>query len=238
MPNYLTYPRRSRVPGFIPGIMPCQTIDQNGLLEWFDAASVVANNNDALGTWSDKSGTGRNATQATAGNKPTFKTNILNSLPGVLFATDDYMNITTGTWGTTIGTFYALATITNMYAFFMADGGATTEYWRYNATNTYTGMMRNARLENVPCVFPASGVHVITVVSGVSGYAIYSDRVQIYSGAPSWGIATTQLMGCNQTQNSYFSGYFHEIMFYNTEHTLEQMTARWDYLKSRWGVPA
>lgn len=41
--------------------------------------------NDAVGTLTDQSGNGRDFTQGTAANKPTFKTNILNSQPAVRF---------------------------------------------------------------------------------------------------------------------------------------------------------
>ena len=47
-----------------------------------------------MGTWSDLSGNGRDATQATAAKKPTYKTGILNGRPVVRFdGTDDYLDV-------------------------------------------------------------------------------------------------------------------------------------------------
>lgn len=46
----------------------------------------------AVGTWSDLSGNGRDATQATAAKKPTYKTAIINGKPVVRFdGIDDYL---------------------------------------------------------------------------------------------------------------------------------------------------
>jgi len=48
---------------------------------------------DPVGTWPDQSGNGNDLTQATAANKPTYKTNELNGLPGVKAITDDGFTI-------------------------------------------------------------------------------------------------------------------------------------------------
>jgi len=55
-----------------------------GLFAWFDAAQISGlSDSDPVATWPDKSGQGRDATEAT--NRPAYKTNILNGLPAVLF---------------------------------------------------------------------------------------------------------------------------------------------------------
>lgn len=61
---------------------------------WLDASQLTLNDNDLVQTWTDKSGNGNNVTQATEGNRPTFKTNIVNGKPVVRFdGTDNYMTI-------------------------------------------------------------------------------------------------------------------------------------------------
>jgi len=61
-------------------------LDISGLQLWLDASQIAGlNDGDAVGTWSDLSGTGNNATQATASKKPTFKTNQINGRPVVRF---------------------------------------------------------------------------------------------------------------------------------------------------------
>lgn len=54
------------------------------------ADALVLNDADPVGTWTDSSGLGNNATQGTAGFKPLYKVGILNGKPVVRFdGTDD-----------------------------------------------------------------------------------------------------------------------------------------------------
>lgn len=53
---------------------------------WLAADRILGlSDGDAVGTWSDLSGNGRDATQATAALKPLYKVNIVNGLPVVRF---------------------------------------------------------------------------------------------------------------------------------------------------------
>lgn len=51
----------------------------------FNGAGNPATNGNDVQTWSDRSGNGRDATQATAGLRPNYTTNALNSLPVLAF---------------------------------------------------------------------------------------------------------------------------------------------------------
>jgi hypothetical protein len=55
---------------------------------WQDSARTtpVASDADPVGAWDDESGNGRHYTQATGGNRPTFRTAVVNSEPVVRFA--------------------------------------------------------------------------------------------------------------------------------------------------------
>ena len=67
--------------------------DIGNLVGWWDAASIAGlANDDPCGTWSDRSGLGNHVTQAGAASlKPTYKTGVQNSLPGVYFDGGDYL---------------------------------------------------------------------------------------------------------------------------------------------------
>jgi methionine-rich copper-binding protein CopC len=53
---------------------------------WADTnATVAATNNGAIARWNDKSGNGRNFTQGTAGNRPTFVASSINGLGAATF---------------------------------------------------------------------------------------------------------------------------------------------------------
>jgi hypothetical protein len=80
------------------GAGPSQTPDQiAGLKLWLEADSLSLSDGDPVGTWTDQSGTSNNATQATAGFKPLYKTGIINGKPVVRFdGADDYLAFPTG----------------------------------------------------------------------------------------------------------------------------------------------
>jgi hypothetical protein len=63
-----------------------------GLKLWFKADSIVAADDDPVGTWTDSSTSAKNLTQATGSKQPLYKTAVLNGKPVVRFdGTDDTM---------------------------------------------------------------------------------------------------------------------------------------------------
>lgn len=59
--------------------------DLSGLVSWWKADSLALSDGDPVATWVDSSGNGNDATQATAGNKPTKRDNFSNGKPCVEF---------------------------------------------------------------------------------------------------------------------------------------------------------
>ncbi len=53
----------------------------SGLLVWFKGDWLDLNDGDTVSTWYDASGNNNNATAASAGNRPTYRTNIVNGKP-------------------------------------------------------------------------------------------------------------------------------------------------------------
>lgn len=52
---------------------------------WLAASRIAGSDGDAVTTWADASGNGKDATQATAGKKPTYRTAGINGRPSVEF---------------------------------------------------------------------------------------------------------------------------------------------------------
>jgi hypothetical protein len=108
-----------------------------GNVLWLKADALSLANNDPVTTWTDSSGNGNDVTQAVAGAKPTYKTNILNGLPVVRGDGGDYLAravVTTSNQATIMivlkksGTnstipFYNGNTAANGYGFFQGSGG-------------------------------------------------------------------------------------------------------------------
>jgi len=68
----------------------------SGLVARWESDSITGlSDGDAVSTWTDTSGLGRNATQFTTANKPLFKTNIFGTQPAVRFdGSNDYLSFT------------------------------------------------------------------------------------------------------------------------------------------------
>jgi hypothetical protein len=69
--------------------------DVTGLRLWLKADAITGlSDGAAVGTWSDSSGLGNDATEGTGGFQPTYQTNEVNGLPCVRFdGTDDRLSI-------------------------------------------------------------------------------------------------------------------------------------------------
>lgn len=76
--------------------------DLANLIGWYRADAITGlSDADPVGTWSDESGASNDLT-STGANRPTYKTNIQNTLPAVRFdGTDDWMDVGTGAVSTT-----------------------------------------------------------------------------------------------------------------------------------------
>lgn len=90
---------------FATGTTPFSPADLSNLRGWWKADALALSNNDPVATWNDSSASGLNMTQATSGNRPTFKTSQVNGLPAVDFdGSSDFlsnsssMSPTTGFW--------------------------------------------------------------------------------------------------------------------------------------------
>jgi hypothetical protein len=71
--------------GFSPGLLGTLVAD-------YDASLLSFADGAAVDTWTDNSGNARHVTQATAGLRPLYRTNILNGLPVVEFdGSDDFL---------------------------------------------------------------------------------------------------------------------------------------------------
>jgi hypothetical protein len=62
---------------------------------WLKADALTAlSDGDPVATWADQSGNGHDATQATAANRPLYKTGIINGQPALLFdGSSDFLDI-------------------------------------------------------------------------------------------------------------------------------------------------
>jgi hypothetical protein len=133
--------------------------DIAGLQLWLDASQIVGlNDGDPVATWSDLSGNANNATQATASNKPTYKTNQINSRPVVRFdGVDDFM-----TYANQLFTFTGDATV-----FAVLKVASAPALYFPAIISDYTGLTTTCSI--CPQTYPNGGVEFCTDVASPGG---------------------------------------------------------------------
>lgn len=93
--------------------------DLAGLILWLKADALGLSDNDPVASWTDSSGEGNNAVQASGSAQPLFKTNVLNSLPVIRFdGSDDSLAVP--------GLAYGVFTI--FYVYIASVGGIVAEH--------------------------------------------------------------------------------------------------------------
>ncbi|MEZ6193752.1 MAG: hypothetical protein R3C45_21120 [Phycisphaerales bacterium] len=85
-----------------------------------NASDLPAFHGEAVKTWQDQSGNANHVTQATAGQRPTFNTNVLNGMPAISFDGGDALQ---GTYADECGTIYVVGKVANNAALRTWAGG-------------------------------------------------------------------------------------------------------------------
>ena len=230
-------------PSFLPS-------DITGLNFWVDANSITGlNDGDAVSAWLDKSTNGHNL-GSTVGTV-TFKTNIINSLPVVRFASNGSMKTSAFNWSTDKGTVFAVFKMavggTKVVSEFGATGGNEAGGWSlYKATNNLmiyysTGSQNTGSVtvqNSTPCC--ASMIMNKSLATGeVIGYlnGVNSNAVNAPDGNSSGNFGTKELfIGSRNEASLFLDGDIAEIVSYNTALTAEERLQVHSYLSDKWGI--
>lgn len=78
----------------LPGIKFWGKAD-TGLYQNSNGTTAASSDGDPVGYWTDLSGNSNHFTQGTSSNRPSYKTNRINSRPSVYFTVDDYLQAST-----------------------------------------------------------------------------------------------------------------------------------------------
>lgn len=205
--------------------------------------------NDAVGTLSDFSGNARHFTQATAANKPTFKTNILNSKPAVRFdGSNDFLETTAFMSGdaelfavlkipTGIGSSnwgwqkFSGATLADHFTFF---GTAYSTFGGTNRTN----------YNPVQATTEAGMIVHITAKAGANAWKWYENgnvEKTTMNQTINWGTGR-HLIGASSSNSdassisNYFNGWLLELRIYSGTLTAAQRNSVLAELNSTFGI--
>jgi len=217
-------------------------LQYDGMVLWLAADKISGLSDGAeVTTWSDESGQGNDATEAT--NKPTYETNEQNGLPVVRFAGSD--RLTVSGFGTA-----EFSTITEMTTFVVynpegdtgynvLDLGTTGQHWRFSGDGgMYNSFFRSSRTVNSPSGQPSADAAVyFTLRSGpANGYDVRRNGSLVAEYTQSWGVASDDLILANGGDGGLMAGYICEVIIYNDELSDAAVSAIETYLVDKWGI--
>lgn len=193
-----------------------------GLKLWLAAdTGVTLDGSGGVSTWSDQSGNGNDATQATAANRPTVTANALNGKPVVHFngASTQYFTLPNLLNGASAGEVLVVLKAT------AASGSSNRGLWYfgtdpwdwypYSSGGVYTAFGSNAqKLEGTP-THDITQYHVYDVRSSSALWESQFDGVTFFKNSTNTvAFSSTPYLGCNG--NNYgFDGDIAEILIYD-----------------------
>lgn len=211
----------------------------SGLQVWYDATQIVSTDGTALGTWSDVSGNGRNATQATGANKPIYKTGIQNSLPVVRCGASPVQYVQAATWGTLAqpNTVVVVGSVTSTFGYLVDGGDSTNRHSiaRGLNTNGSMGLYAGSVIEGVQAL---SEWHTwIAVVNGGSS-VLYRDGSSFATGNANTRSLAGITIGCRNDGGAGNAGAdIGEVIVYTGAMGSTDRSSLQTYLKAKWGTP-
>lgn len=212
-----------------------------GYVGWWDASdtATITESGGAVSAWADKSASGFDVSQSTAGNKPTTGAATINGRNVLSFATNDFLaRATTPSWSLVALTIFAVweLTTTGTYQVVIEDSAGSNSV---NVLNTDVGYMAESAGIAVTGVGSAMGLHQYTAVyiSGGTQSKLFRDGAQ--DGATSsTGSATWTGLTIGSRAGSYpTNGKLAEFIVYDSALGTTDREAVEAYMKAKWGTP-
>ena len=213
----------------------------SGLVLWLDASAITGLvDSDPVGTWSDLSGNGNDATQATESKKPTYKTNIQNGKQVVRFdGVDDFLKTVT---------FSALAQpLTILLACKYTDNDAGQYIFSGNTDVECVFKANDPTVDKIGMRWPTdqavgdtlSGTvlrQYTAVFNGGSSYYRYNGGNQSANVAIGAGTAAAFTIGAAQAGAVSLNGDIAEVIVYSSTLSGSDLSLVESYLNSKWAI--
>lgn len=223
--------------------------DLAGLALWLKADALSLSDGDPVASWTDASGAGVTPTQATAGNKPTWKASIVNSKPIVRFdGSDDRMTFPSNPLsGASAGTLLIVHKIDtdppggSVAACPVGKWGssASEDHWPYTDGNIYSGWGSNARKTVGNPAATMVAFRIYAVVSASADFRFYIDggSALFSTGTNTVGWAgTAPTLGMNSDFGNFFDGDIAEVIAYSSALSLTNLNLVANYLATKYGL--
>lgn len=217
----------------------------SGCQLWLDAADPSANgttpaNGTSVSTWSDKSGNGRNATQATSARQPTFSNNSINFVR----ANTNYLSLPDASiWSSNAPlSIFTVLTPTSAYSanvfLFQGNAGINSAIGLYTTGTTFSDYWQG---------FAATAWGSMAVGTRTFISYIYTQSVNIFAYANGTGgllrnqsaytvNTTNATIGAEVARSLYSDSSINEILIYNATLSTTQREQIEGYLAWKWNL--
>lgn len=214
--------------------------DIAGLVAWFTPdfgtysdsglTTPVSADGSAVGGWDNQATGVTDATQGTAGSRPTLKTNIQNGLPILRCdGSDDFLGVTTYT--TSAMTLLAVFKGENM----MFGGSAANEYvWAKNGSNAFEVSYGGGTFPTFAFTGQTTAFHLITIKHSGTNISVYKDGALVSTSAETAGQDLTYIGKYAGGLN--FSGDLGDVLLYNTAISDSDRETIEAFEMERWGL--
>ncbi|MCC7354553.1 MAG: hypothetical protein IT330_12470, partial [Anaerolineae bacterium] len=246
-PTRTITPTKTPTPTWSPTVTPTPTptgwqpYSLSGMQLWLRADDLVLSDGSPVASWPDASGAGHDASQASAENRPVFKTGILNGKPAVRFvgASSTYLTYD-GTWlaNTPFTIFIVDAnTTTGGSKYYLGGGTSATNYnlivgWR--ASGIFTLAQYNNDF-NVAAANQPSG-QIWSVVRSTSGREILQNGFSKGSDSNTTLLAGNAGAQIGRFFGNYISADIAEIIIYTKTLTTQERQNVEGYLSGKYGI--
>jgi hypothetical protein len=210
----------------------------SGLQLWLDGADEATKtlNGANVSAWADKSGNGRNATQATPANQPT---NVSGGAPSAgvsgVAATNKFMTLTSLSLGTA-ATIAVVCTAQVTAAGYVWSNGVGSNGLLSNHVATGDLEWYNTPDRQKYADDPVTNNRYRTVTTQANGVSLVgrSNGAQVFSVVPAVALSSIATIGAATTgPASPYRGVIHEIIIYNRVLSAGEITQLETYL-ARW----
>lgn len=223
-----------------------------GAAAWWKADSLSLSDGDPVATWADSTGNGFDATQATSGYRPTYKTAIRNGLPVVRFTGSDAAKhhlesgVSASSAAVTMHAVVYHSSISNSLGTVIAS--TSTGAWQIDLSNSGGLRLLRQYAANVGSsgagTTPTGAWYILTARYGSGAWKLRVNGTS-YSGSGSHtpSASRTVVMGRNPgagaptagPSNEWFGGDIGEAIYYHSALSDTDVQTNEDYLADKWG---
>jgi hypothetical protein len=195
------------------------------------STGAQAANGNSVATWKDKSPSGANAVQATAGNQPVYKTGQLNGIGGIIFQnTNQYMTGASGAYQTIVSTRAMLGT---SYQYLFSSPANTDFSVRFHGSTTsvqYTDGPNVNDWDYNTGTTPTQWINGVESLSGSTTTHILVDEAQAATNS-TYSLSTTFM-----SRGMYNNDPVYELLAYNNTLSVTQRKLLENYEAVEWGL--